>query len=293
MKFKPLPILSALVLVLSAGCAQSGPMPAPPQAKTMTLGAFQLVSLRDALYVAPNDGQTFGLNVAPGDVAKVLATAHAPTDKITLSVDALLVKAPGRLMLFDTGLGPAVHGVLVASLAQAGVKPVDITDVIITHSHSDHVGGLLDKGALAFPNATVHMSVREWSFMQGPGGANAIARVIAPRVKTFEPGAVVAPGVTSKAIIGHTPGHVGYEIVSGQSRLLDIGDAAHSSIISLARPDWSVEFDGDHAAANASRVALLRRLADSHELVFAPHFPFPGIGRIVKAGSAYAWAPQE
>ena len=84
---------------------------------------------------------------------------------------------------------------------------------------------------------------------------------------------------------------MGYEIRSGQSRLLDIGDLAHSSIVSLARPQWTVQFDNDKSLARETREKTLAELAKSRELVFTPHFPFPGVGRIVAAGDTYAWQP--
>ena len=91
------------------------------------------------------------------------------------------------------------------------------------------------------------------------------------------------------ALGGHTPGHVGYEIVSNGARLLDIGDSAHSSIVSLARPEWTMGFDNDPVAGKSSRRDTLAMLAKTHELVFAPHFPFPGVGRIEASGEGYAW----
>ena len=99
------------------------------------------------------------------------------------------------------------------------------------------------------------------------------------------------PGVTPIALDGHTPGHVGYEIVSGEQRLLDIGDLAHSSVLSLQKPKWTTQFDGDQPQAKATRRTTFARLAASHELVFAPHFPYPGMGYIVTAGPAYTWKP--
>jgi glyoxylase-like metal-dependent hydrolase (beta-lactamase superfamily II) len=116
-------------------------------------------------------------------------------------------------------------------------------------------------------------------------------KLFSPRLKTFTPGVAAAPGVTPVALAGHTPGHVGYEIVWGQNRLMDIGDSAHSAIVSLARPGWANGFDTDPVAGRASRLATLALLAHSHELVFAPHFPFPGVGRIEKAGDGYVWKP--
>jgi glyoxylase-like metal-dependent hydrolase (beta-lactamase superfamily II) len=102
---------------------------------------------------------------------------------------------------------------------------------------------------------------------------------------------VLAPGITAVAIKGHTPGHVGYEITSGHDRLLDIGDTAHSSIVSLAKPEWAMGFDADKAAAKASREALLRDASQSHETIFSPHFPYPGVGKIQADGGHFTWQP--
>ena len=282
----------AVTLAGASRAAQAvGPLPAPPAARSFRVGTLTVVALRDARVVARNDGKTFGIGVDPAQVALVLRRAGAPADEIYLDVGGLLVKEPGQLILIDTGLGPAFRGALAASLAQAGVTPAEITDVLITHPHADHVGGLVTAtGSLAFPHATIRLSGAEWGWMRAHGDA-ALVRLIAPQVRTFVPGESVAPGVTAVGLTGHTPGHAGYEIVSGSDRLLDIGDTAHSAIISLARPAWTIEFDQDAAAGRASRIATLTRLARSHERVYAPHFPFPGVGRIEADGEGFAWKP--
>jgi glyoxylase-like metal-dependent hydrolase (beta-lactamase superfamily II) len=269
-----------------------GPVSAPPAAWRFRLGALDLVALRDGRYVTPNDGADFGSKAGPDAVARLLAAAGQATDRITLDVDALLVRAPGHLVLLDTGLGPTDHGVLVRSLAMARVSPGEVTDVLITHAHTDHVSGLLaPDGGSAFPKAVIRLSAREWDWMQRQGATRKLAAVIAPQVRTFEPGRPILPGITPVALYGHTPGHVAYEITSRGRRLEDIGDTAHSSIVSLARPDWTGGIDEDPIAAAATRRQALDHLAATHELVFAPHFPFPGVGRIVAKGDGFAWKP--
>ncbi len=268
------------------------PEPVAAEAKSFTLGRLQLFALRDADNVVDNDARTFGVGHSPAEVAAVLRRAGAPDTRIRLSVDALLVKAPGRLMLFDTGLGPRAHGVLVASLAKAGVQPAEVTDIFITHSHGDHVGGLIaPDGNAAFPHAIVHMSGREWDWMKTQPQNAALVQAIAAQVKPFEPGAEIAPGVRAVALYGHTPGHVGYQIISGGARLLDMGDVAHSFIVSLAEPGWTVEYDTDAEHGRRTREATLAELAHDGELVFGPHMPFPGIGHVVPQGAGYAWKP--
>lgn len=285
-------VVALVVLGFSAGVRAEdvfGPASAPPAAKDFRIGALKLTALHDAQYVVPNDGKTFGLDAGVRAVSDVLRAAAAPTDRITLSVNALLVRTGRRVLLIDTGLGSKYHGGLVASLAEAGVSPKAVTDILITHSHGDHVGGLLDaNGGLEFPKATIRMSSGEWAWLQKKGPA-ILVDTISAHVRTFEPGAQVAPGVTSVALEGHTPGHVGYEIVSGSSRLLDIGDLAHSTIVSLEKPRWGMEFDNDGALAKTTRLTTLARLAKDQELVYSPHFPFPGVGHVVAEGEGFAW----
>jgi glyoxylase-like metal-dependent hydrolase (beta-lactamase superfamily II) len=292
MSIRIAPLLAALAL-LAAGCAvaQTGPMAAPPAATPFKIGTLSAWSLHDAQFAAANDGSTFGVGEPPAAVAEVLKKAGAPTDRIVVSVNVLLVKAPGHVMLFDTGLGPRLHGGTMASLALTGVTPAEVTDILITHTHGDHVGGLTTATkALAFPNATIRMSAAEWAWMKTKSPS--LAAIIAPKTTTFIPGSPVLPGVTPIALTGHTPGHVGYMIVSGRDRLLDFGDIAHSSIISLGKPDWEVQFDNDKDEGKAVRRAELTRLAAAGTTVFAPHFPYPGVGKIVAAGDAFIWRPQ-
>ncbi len=275
-----------------AGAADAfGPLAVAPAAHSFTVGKLKLTALHDAQFVIPNDGKTFGVGVDTGAVSDLLRSAGAPTDRITLSVNALLVRTGHRLLLIDTGLGPKLHGGMLGSLQEAGVKPAAITDVLITHSHGDHIGGLLDSsGHLAFPKATIRMASAEWAWLQKTGPAD-LVKTISSRVHTFEPGAQIAPGVTSVELKGHTPGHVGYEITSDGARLLDIGDLAHSYIVSLQKPQWTLQFDNEDAVAKATRTAELKQLASDQELVFSPHFPYPGVGHVSAAGDVFAWNP--
>ncbi|MFT4077062.1 MAG: MBL fold metallo-hydrolase [Asticcacaulis sp.] len=283
--------LTALALILPA-CAQAAPAPVTAEAHAFQIGAFKAWSLRDLTNVVPNDNSVIGQDQTPEAVAAVLKAAGQPTDHITLSIDALLVKAGDHLVLIDTGMGPKAHGVLMESLAKAGVAPDQITDVLITHSHPDHIGGLLTAdGTPAFPKAVVRMTDAEWASLQANPQQAAFVTAITPQIQAFAGGTEVLPGITSVVLKGHTPGHTGYEIASGTAKLLDIGDMAHSSVVSLAKPEWAMGYDSDKPTGEATRREELTVLAKSGETIFAPHFPFPGTGKIVTKGDGFALKP--
>ncbi|MGO4355223.1 MBL fold metallo-hydrolase [Rhizobium sp. RAF36] len=280
-------IASSIAAIATTTSAYAQMPPQQPDHKAFKIGSLDVIALHDAQFVRPNDGKIFGVGHSPQEVGDVLKASGAPTDTITLSVDALLVKEPKHVVLIDTGVG----GALQQSLQQAGIKPEEVTDVLITHSHPDHMGGLVKDGKLAFPNATVRMSSAEWTFAKKNTQLADVVEAIDSHVKTFKPGATVVPQITSVSLKGHTPGHVGYQIVSGKEKLFDIGDTVHSSIISLAKPEWAVGFDTDEKGGEKNRIATLKKLAADGELVFTPHFPFPGIGHIKAEGDHFAWDP--
>ncbi len=121
----------------------------------------------------------------------------------------------------------------------------------------------------------------------------ALATAITPKVVEFQPGADVIPGVKAVDIQGHTPGHSGYLISSGDQSLLYIGDTMHHSVISVQQPDWTIAFDGNAPTAQASRKALIESSAASGQRVYAVHFPFPGLGKFEKKDTGYVWVAEQ
>jgi len=220
----------------------------------------------------------------------------ASTDPIDLSLEPMIVRTTDKVFLFDTGagklFGPTV-GKLPATMAAAAIDPASITDIFISHAHGDHVGGLVtDTGALAFPNAAIHISANEWAAMQANKDMAAIVTLITPKVAAFEAGADVVPGVKAVDIKGHTPGHSGYLITSGDQSLLYIGDMAHHSVISVQQPDWTIAFDSDAPTAQASRKETIAAAAASGQRIYAPHFPFPGLGKFTAKDGGYVWTAE-
>jgi glyoxylase-like metal-dependent hydrolase (beta-lactamase superfamily II) len=260
------------------------------EAQPARLGDFKLLSLHNAQLVVPNDANTFGVGQSPEDVAAVLASHGVPQDHITVSINVLYASNGKQNYLFDTGIPAGAGGNLLQNLAAHRIKPAGITDIFITHSHFDHIGGLLTKqGEPSFPNARIHMSAKEWAFLQDDEKQGDLVAKIAPQIVAFDKDGEVAPGVTAFDLPGHTPGHVGYVLTSKGKTITDIGDLAHSYVISLAKPDWVVGFDGDADTGKETRRAELTQLAQAHSRIFSTHFPYPGFGTVKADGDGFAW----
>lgn len=267
------------------------PFNAGENVSPFAIGSLHAAALKDAVFSPANDNRTLATNQSKADVDALLTAEGLATDVLELSVQPLIVRTADRVLLFDTGNGPS--GMLSASMATAGVEAGAVTDIFISHSHGDHVGGLVGaNGGLAFPNAAIHISANEWAAMQANAQLASLVTTVTTRVATFEPGAELTPGVRAVDIQGHTPGHSGYLITSGQASLLYIGDTMHHSVISVQRPDWTIAFDGNAPLAQESRKALLSSSAASGQRVYAVHFPFPGLGRFENRAGTFVWVAE-
>lgn len=292
------PVSASTAPAPAAPAATPAPSAAQPDVFGFHIGVLDAIAVKDGEIDTANDGKTFGVGQTTEAVAALLAAAGQPTDTLHLSIQPLLVRSGAHVLLFDTGAGDvgwARAGRLQSSLRAAGMEPSQVTDILLSHAHPDHIGGLLGKdGALAFPNATVRLSAPEWTALKANNDASALVAAITPKVETFAPGAAVIPDVvTAVAVEGHTPGHTAYEIASGNERLLYLGDTAHHYVVSVQRPEWTVQYDRDAPTAQASRRATLQRAADGNLRVYAVHFPFPGIGHVKRDGDNFVWVPEQ
>jgi glyoxylase-like metal-dependent hydrolase (beta-lactamase superfamily II) len=299
--------MSALMLSFSWGDATAQTKPPSAQFRAFSIGTLSAVALKDGDLKAPNDGKSFVTGRPPSEVAAVLTSGGAPADHFEFSIQPLLVRGGGRVLLFDTGAGSnfgGVGGELPGSMKAAGIDRASVTDIFISHVHGDHTGGLVTAaGALNFPNATIHISKPEWAYLSGMSAAlgarmglehvDVLVKTIEPKVAPFEPGAELIPGMVKAVDIkGHTPGHSGYLIGSGENTLLYIGDTLHSYVVSVREPQWLTAFDADPPSAAHSRVELVARVAASGQRLYVVHFPFPGVGKIVNRDGAATWVPE-
>jgi glyoxylase-like metal-dependent hydrolase (beta-lactamase superfamily II) len=203
--------------------------------------------------------------------------------RLELAVGGFLVRSGDRVVLVDAGVGTIDNGKyrggqFPESLRELGVEPGDVTDVLLTHLHFDHVGWVTKKGAVVFPNATYRVHRADWAhFVESPGAEPGAVRKLSPlagQLEPFESDTTLVPGIDSRHLPGHTPGSAAFVVSSEGERALLLGDAAHSPL-ELTDPTWEAVFDVDREAAKRVRAKLAAEFADRPDVLTAAHFP-PG-----------------
>jgi len=202
-----------------------------------------------------------------------------------------LVCSGDRRILIDAGLGRIDNeryrgGTFLESLQGWGVKVEDITDVVFTHLHFDHVGWATQKGAVVFPNATYRVHTADWEhFVESNEPSDLAVRKLSPLLKqleTFDRDGALLPGLSARHTPGHTPGSTVYIVSEGAERALFLGDVVHSPV-ELSERDWEAVFDLDPVAASSWRNTIADEVADSTDVVVGAHFPGLKFGRVVTA----------
>ena len=300
----------ALPLAMPAGVAQA----AAPQVQTqapgyyrMMLGKFEVTALSDGTHAFPVD--TVMRNITAAEIGRDLAEAQL-TKPVQGSINAFLINTGKKLVLIDAGAGVLYGnccGRLLDNLRAAGYQPEQVDEVLLTHLHKDHAGGIVANGKPAFPNAVVRVSQAEADYWLSPASKaagpdflstffDAAVGVTAPYISggRFRPYASfgeLTPGITAMPAPGHTPGHAMYLVSDGAQQLLVWGDIVHVAALQMPQPTATVQYDSNQEDARATRTALLKKLAGNHLLVGAAHIAFPGLGHVRQQGDGYAWLP--
>jgi glyoxylase-like metal-dependent hydrolase (beta-lactamase superfamily II) len=251
-------------------------------------------------------------NVDPAVRGAWLDDMFLPPDVLDWALNVVVVRSGGRTILIDAGVGAEYPdfpraGLLALRLEAAGIDLASVTDVVLTHMHMDHVGGLLADGMKGrlHPDLRVHLAAAEAEFWASPDFSRAsmpppipdVLRRAAKRflneyqsqLRPFEKEYEVAPGVVVCRTGGHTPGHSVVRLASGGDRLTFAGDAVFP--VGFDHPDWHNGFEHDPEEAARVRVRLLRELAATGEPLVATHLPFPSVCHVAVAGDVFRWVP--
>ncbi len=276
-----LPLATAAAPTLAAGHA-AGPKNALQN--TFARGDFQVSTLLAGTRPVEDIQSIFGTNVSAEEFAAVSAQNFIPADKAQFFFTPTVVRTGDEVVLFDTGLSAAGT---TAALAEAGVAPEDVTVVVITHMHGDHIGGMTnDAGDLTYPNAryvTGQVEYDHWASTDNEGFAGKI-QPFAEQFSFIGDGDSPVSGITAIEAFGHTPGHMAYMVESGGESVLLMADTANHYVWSVAYPDWEVRFDMDKSAAAATRKKILGMVAADRIPLIGYHMPFPGVGYLTEEG---------
>jgi glyoxylase-like metal-dependent hydrolase (beta-lactamase superfamily II) len=318
MKMRSLPwraaVAAALTLASGTALVPTTAQAAAPQVKTqapgyyrLMLGDFEITALSDGTLELPLDKLL--TNVKPAQVEKAFARAYLKSP-VEGSFNAFLINTGSALVLVDTGAGnlygPTL-GKLQASLKAAGYQPEQIDAVLITHLHSDHIGGLMAGDKRAFPNATVHLAKAEadyWmsadNMKKAPAEAQSMFQsamamltpyATADKLKPFEADTDLVPGIKAVLTVGHTPGHSNYVVESKGQKLMLLGDLLHVAAVQFPDPSVTVQFDTDSKAAAAQRKKVLADAAKQGYWLGFAHVSFPGLGHVTSEGKGYVYVP--
>ena len=278
------------------------------KASVHTLGDSSLISLSDGYLELPRSF-LFPDSINTDELESLLTASGVTGDTLQPACNVSLWQNGDRNILFDVGAGPNfmdTTGALLSSLEAASLSPDDITDVVFTHAHPDHLWGLLDDfDDLLFAEATYHMHREEWGYWLANdtmektpdarkgfvvGAQNRLPR-IEEQVSLFEWGDEPVPNVEAMDTHGHTPGHTSFVLHQGSDAIVVIGDAVTNSVVSIERPDWPSGSDQDPDAGRLSRRALLDRLAADKLQFIGYHLPEPGLGRVERHDDAFVYLP--
>ena len=307
-------LAGASTLMFSPVWAQGAPnLGAPtlpsPGFRKMSLGAMEIIAINDGAFRRPLNAE-FVTNAPLDQVKALLASQNLSTEYVDIPFTPFLVINGKQRILFDSGFadnGPPTAGRLIANMEAAGYKPADITDVIISHFHGDHINGLRFKsGSLVYPNAKVHVPAPEHEFWTNEaniknapdamkGAYAAVGRVFggmpASQLVKFNPGSELAPGIASVAAYGHTPGHSLFTVRSQGKNFIYVADLTNVPALFARNPDWAVVFDMNAEMARQTRRKVFDMIVNEKMIAGGFHFPFPAMGTIGRQANGYEFKP--
>jgi glyoxylase-like metal-dependent hydrolase (beta-lactamase superfamily II) len=274
----------------------------------LRIGEIDVLVVSDGVLPLPTS--TMSTNVEPQESAAWFKDQYLGPDAFDWPLNVLVVRSGEQTILVDAGLGGQFPGFPRAGqfpkrLEAAGIDLASVTDVVITHMHMDHIGGLLvdEVRNRLRSDVRIHVSATEVEFWAAPdfslttmpapvpdvlrSTAQQFITAFHDKLRTFKEEYEVAPGVVVRLTGGHTPGHSVVYVNSGGERLTFAGDALFP--VAFDHPEWHNGFEHDPEESVRVRVRLMQEAAASGELLVATHLPFPSIGRVAVDGDAFRW----
>ncbi|WBV57444.1 MBL fold metallo-hydrolase [Chryseobacterium daecheongense] len=274
------------------------------------MGEMDVYIVSDGYFGIGNPQPILAPEIEEENVQNALKSLHLPGSEYEMPITTLFIKRGDRHILVDTGEGyhdPVNAGWLQNSLSEAGFSPEDVTDILITHAHRDHIGGILfEDGGRRYPNAKYHIPAPEYNFWNSeakdfskskmtvyPTGKiqTDILGAIKNELTIFEPGDVLFSCIKTELAPGHTPGHIILHIFSGDQSITHLVDVVHSSLL-IAHPEWGTQWDVNFEEGVATRKRILESCSSNNTLVTTCHLPWPGIGYIGKTEKGWQWIPK-
>lgn len=274
------------------------------------MGDLEIYILSDGYFGIGNPQPILAPEIGKENVRNALKDLHLPESDYEIPINTLFIRKGNQYILIDTGEGyhdPINAGWLQNSLAEIGIAPEDITDILITHAHRDHIGGILfEDGERRYPNAKYYISAPEYNFWNSeqkdfskskistyPTGEIQTKTLAAIKqdLEIFQPGDVLFSCIQTEAAPGHTPGHIIFHIFSGDQSITHLVDVVHSSLL-VAYPEWGTQWDVNFEEGIATRKRILENCNIHNTLVTTCHLPWPGIGYIDKTQNGWQWIPK-
>lgn len=274
-----------------------------PAHAQLTLGDITLDVVSDGELTLPAG---FIFDTMPQDaLAPIIEKYNLSGDVLSPPCNVTLMRSGDRVVMFDVGSGPDFApnaGEILTSMEALGVAPEDVTDVVFTHAHPDHLWGLLDDfDDPLFTNASYMIGKTEWEYWMNPNtvdeideartafavGAQRRLAMIEDAITFFNDGEEIIPGVAARATHGHTPGHMAFEVRSGSNAVMILGDCIGNHHVAFEQPQWISGSDQDGEAAAKTRTALLDQLAAEKMQIIGFHLLGDGTGYVEKSGSGY------
>ncbi len=276
-----------------------------PMVSRVKLGGFEVTTILDGTWAREGLHPIFGGNAEADEVAAMAAENGLPTRAAEFTFTPVIVNTGSELVLFDAGNGEGRRpgrGQLRAQLGATGYAPEDIDIVVITHNHPGHIGGMMESGAPAFPNARYVTAAQEYDFWTSEDSignpaegiynlTKANVTPVADKMSFIKDGDAVVLGIEAVSAFGHTPGMMAYHMESEGKRLMLIADTANHYVLSMQRPDWHFGFDTDKDGAIASRKKLMGMIAADKIPFTGYHLPFPALGYLEAKGEGYHYTP--